>query len=454
VQPDRPAEDNPQGTGLPPRDPVPVPRPEPLDPPTWRAARLSRRPATDAQRDEEPAESPDEAAQPEATKTSTSYPTVVPADPAPPVVPPAEVRPEPNRFAGPSLRFGRPASAEPPPIAAAPPRPLPTPGAGRLIRVGMWGATSGGKTTFLAALPLAVLSESGDHSRWTINGATPEATEFLLEMTELLDHERRFPQGSMAGTPLSWHIFGEPDDEPDPASRGRRGRGLLGRPAADREPVEFVLDLQDMPGRWFLMGKNKDDAVKAAVLKHLAESDGLLYLFDPILDATKEAGDQGNFQFFHGVLEHLVYQLRREGKLVNGRLPHHVAVCITKFDHPVLFSKALRSDWVSTHQATNQPHIPNKHADKFFDWLCDQMPDSGAARVRAALGRYFHPDRVAYFVCSAIGFRLGEGGRFDPSDYANVETADDVPRIRDAVRPINILEPVIGLERRIRTGSW
>jgi hypothetical protein len=154
------------------------------------------------------------------------------------------------------------------------------------------------------------------------------------------------------------------------------------------------------------------------------------------------------------VLDYLQSHLRKGDKLVGERLPHHVAVCITKFDDPALFDTALRTGWVSTHPGTGQPYVPNSHADRFFAWLCAQLPGTGANRVRAALRKYFHEDRVAYFVCSAIGFRIGPGGLFDSRDYANVTIVNGEPRIREAVHPINVLEPVIALERRIRTGSW
>lgn len=470
-----PQDDDVQGSGLPPREPVSPTRPQPLDPLDWRLPNqpawspsptsdddaphgagtqpgpeaVTGPPGTSARGDRREARG-DAAGEPGASVEHTA--PAAPQAQQIPVAQPTPAVPDARQSENMALRFrrrspGESSTSRPPSRSIAS-----TSRSEPLVRVGIWGAAGGGKTTFLAALPLAVLSAPDENGSWTISGATDEASEFLLEMTQLLDHEKRFPQSSQLGMPLSWYIAGEP--RPRPAQR--RGWGLLpgDRRTGDQSEIEFVLDLQDMPGGWFVLDRKQDEEIKETVLNKLADADGLLYLFDPVRDVTKEEDEQGNFRYFQSVLEHLMTRLRRDGKLVRNRLPHHVAVCVTKFDHPALFNAALKSDWASTHPVTNQPYIPDRDASKFFGWLCEQTAGSGADRVRRALEQYFLADRVAYFVCSAIGFRLDEHGAFDPSDYANVVTVDNEPRIRDRVRPINILEPVVALERRIRTGKW
>ena len=96
------------------------------------------------------------------------------------------------------------------------------------------------------------------------------------------------------------------------------------------------------------------------------------------------------------------------------------------------------------------PYIPEGHGEAFFDWVCRGRQGQSAELVRDALHNFFHFDRVEYFACSAVGFKLNPQGVFDYGDYPNVELENGKPRIRSLVRPINVLEPLVRLEGRIR----
>lgn len=69
--------------------------------------------------------------------------------------------------------------------------------------------------------------------------------------------------------------------------------------------------------------------------------------------------------------------------------------------------------------------------------------------VRDGLATFFHPDRITYYATSAIGYRLNPQHIFDYNNYANVEEVEGRPRICTSPEPINVLEPLIDLERRI-----
>ncbi|GAB3841960.1 hypothetical protein GCM10027610_051940 [Dactylosporangium cerinum] len=328
------------------------------------------------------------------------------------------------------------------------------------VRIGLWGATGGGKTTYLGALGIASIRGCSEDGRWNVGGVSTEATKFLTDMTDLLARGRRFPAASIGVEPLSWFVHGDlrtgPEDQDRAPVKERRGwfRGHSSPARPSRAQIEFVLQLQDIPGNRFLL--DEANPADERVLDNLCESDGLLYLFDPIRDTLADDGQQGNFEYFNRVLQHLRTRLWERDRLVEGRLPHHVAVCVTKFDDPIVFAQAVDAGAVSLDGGPrNQPHVPNgRKAHKFFDWLCDHAPSSGADLVRDALSVNFHADRVAYFVCSSIGFSLNRDHVLDLSDYSNVLIIDGEPRIRDQIYPINVLEPLIGLERRITTGSW
>lgn len=73
--------------------------------------------------------------------------------------------------------------------------------------------------------------------------------------------------------------------------------------------------------------------------------------------------------------------------------------------------------------------------------------------MRDALASFFHPENISYYASSAIGFRLNPQHVFDYRNYANVEIVEGQRRICTSPEPINVLEPLIDLERRIRTGK-
>ncbi|GAA4262706.1 hypothetical protein [Dactylosporangium darangshiense] len=317
------------------------------------------------------------------------------------------------------------------------PAPVMPPSAGaRLpsVRIGIWGGTASGKTTFLAALPIAVANDPATYGTWRVSGTTEEATRFLLDGVDTLTRQRQFPNATLAPARLAWSFHGE-TIEPG------RGPSLLRRRPRRRES-EFVLEIQDAPGVAYSQNRVAPD-----VVDFLAEANGILYLFDPL------AGDAAtdNFQYFYGVLQMLVARTAAVGKLERGRLPQHVAVCVTKFDDPVIFNNAVRAGFVTQDADGGRlPKVPDTHAQAYFDWTCQNHRHSGAPLVREALRTFFLAERVSYFATSAIGFHLNWSDTFDFRDFINIEHVEGRPRVRGLARPINVIEPLVTLERGIR----
>lgn len=151
---------------------------------------------------------------------------------------------------------------------------------------------------------------------------------------------------------------------------------------------------------------------------------------------------------------------------MEGYLPHRIAVCITKFDHPDVFERARQAGLV-TFRRDGRPQVTGKNAEILFGMICDGSfwndPDreaSSARFVRDELRRRFHPDRIQYFVTSSIGFRQRPvhdpakrrwaASSFDPEDYVNFhELAAGEIRIRGPITPVNVLEPLLSLQPRI-----
>jgi hypothetical protein len=329
-----------------------------------------------------------------------------------------------------------------------------------LGRIGLWGAPGCGKTTFLAALNVAV--NQAAIQELVIFGVDDASTDFLVDNTARLTGDRRFPEATVNGSQYSWVIRMQ-TQVPE--------RRKFGRQTMVTVPLELNVDLLDEPGRVFKdtqndppetggagrnLGYDDDDDLDAdgdtdappteeSVMDQLASCDGLLLLFDP----TREWKDGDAFNYFQGTLLRIA-QRRMVGQATpSGRLPHYVAVCATKFDHPEVYRRAKNRGYRSFSVADPNmfPRVADELAEKFFVELVRQSERGNADLVANALRRYFEPDRVRFFVTSAIGFyKSHKAARFQEADFMNtVRQQDGNYQIRGAIHPINVVEPLIWL---------
>jgi hypothetical protein len=331
----------------------------------------------------------------------------------------------------------------------------PAPPATRVLRrIGLWGAPRSGKTTYLAALNVAVVRSRRD---LLLYGVDDEATEFLAENTDLLTRERRFPPATQALRPLSWAMQ-MPTQRVQPSRFGKFGKRVV-----ETVPVQLNLDLLDAPGGSFSsvpgqgggpanisgLGFDDDDASapddpEAELIDHLASCDGIVFLFDPI----REQREGDAYQYFQGTLLRIAQRRLGQGGRVSARLPQYVAVCITKFDDPSVYRRA-RLGGYRTFDESDPYMFPRVHDDfaaTFFAELCRVSDLGDADLVSGAIRQYFMPERVRYFITSAIGFYVGKASRFREQDYQNaVPDGSGEMRIRGAIRPINVVEPLLWL---------
>jgi len=322
-----------------------------------------------------------------------------------------------------------------------------------VIRIGLWGAPGSGKTTFLAALNAAMLhAQSSGNGTWTVRGAG-DADEFLVRNTNILTIQRRFPPASQVITQMSWRFNGDLGNS--------RLAGRVRVPLGGTRYVEFRLDLQDVPGGYYRydafggwgdagQGAGLSEVDWEHIVQHLARCDALVYLFDPVREARY--GD--SFEFFQGTLQRVARRADEWGRLRGPRLPHHLAVCVTKFDHPTVFHRAVKAGFVT--QDSDDPMLPrvgHGHARQFFERVCKDLPGATAEFVKLAIETNFDAARVAYFVTSSVGFWVGQSGRVDLEDCFNVNTVDGEEQIRGRVRPINVLEPLVWLQTKVSSAA-
>lgn len=334
----------------------------------------------------------------------------------------------------------------------APHIPRPNP---KQVRIGLWGPPGSGKTTFLAALELAVTRYPG--ARWIMSGSDPESEKFLRETIHHLTYSKTFPQFTDQATGLVFRFNGTRDVE---------RKNFLGKRIRTTEVVEFELAVLDVPGGMYrhvpgAPGPGTDDgfevgdagdtdpAKEERLLAHLMECNGILYLFDPERD--RNSGDA--FSYFHPVLQKLTSRIMAQRTHSEPKLRHHVAVCVTKFDQPEIFQLARNGGYtVQAGEPPYMPFVPNHLADGFFRSLCED-PTTNTDLVELMLRTHFN--KIEYFVTSSVGFYTN-GRRFELYDSHNVERVGPGPeglRIRGKVQPINVFEPLLWLFDSLHLGG-
>jgi hypothetical protein len=315
--------------------------------------------------------------------------------------------------------------------------------------IAMWGAPGSGKTTLLAALDIALTRKNTD---WKIVGADPASIDYLIEKTMALSAGKAFPEASRALERYHWLLIGP--EEPR--------NGLWRRKAKSSGPPRIGISLLDAPGGWF--GGRRRAPVdqetpldQQVLLDNLVQSKGIVFLFDPIREF--KVGDA--FDHLHAPLTRLAGRVLGSEGSIGGKLPHHIAVCITKFDDPRVLATAERIGVLDI--AADDPHdfprVKDEDAPQLFQELCAISASGNADMVLNALDKFFQRDRIKFFVSSSIGFYLDQRTNvFNPEDFQNLIPEEPDPsapssgqgfRIRGQLHPINVVEPMLWLGRQL-----
>ncbi|GII90585.1 GTPase [Sinosporangium siamense] len=313
--------------------------------------------------------------------------------------------------------------------------------------IAMWGAPGSGKTTLLAALSIALSRRP--QQDWRIVGGDAPSTDFLIQNTLALSGVGEFPEATKDRNRYRWTLLGPP------AGKNGRRRGKPAQVTATR----ININLMDPPGGSFGDSHHLSTADKSELISSLEKSKGIIFLFDPIREFEK--GDAFNYLF--APLSQLASQmLASSDKYPDGKLPHHLAICITKFDELRVLQTAseltlLTTDPDDVHQF---PRVPQDDAAQLLQELCSISATGNADIMLNTLTHFFHEDRIKYYVTSSIGFYLDPMRKvFDMADPVNLvphaplsspSAAEPMPsRIRGQVHPINVVEPVLWLGQQV-----
>lgn len=296
-------------------------------------------------------------------------------------------------------------------------------------RLTVWGAPSTGKTTFLAALNLAL--DTHDEG-WRVIGGDEASADMLSKFERALVKDRVFPEATPRPELYRWELHGT---VPRKVKISRFKSRMMD------QPVVIPLELVDAPG-------GAADPISAgaarsrALFENMEQSTGLAFFFDPV----RELERRDAFEHTNSVINS-VSQRMHDRLLPGGQLPHHVAICVTKFDELPLVTSAQRLDMID-YDARGVPSVPAEDAREFLMEICKQFGDRSPERVLGRLERHFVPSRIKYFITSAIGFYVGpQTGRCDMSDFQNhIPPSPGRPAgIRGDVVPVNVAEPILWL---------
>jgi hypothetical protein len=311
-------------------------------------------------------------------------------------------------------------------------------------QIGIWGAPASGKSTFLSSLFIAT-TRATDHI--TIRGNDSASTDFLVVNTALMQNHE-FPPPTVDRPTLNWTLQMW---VPNP------NRRFL-RPGTPQIPFDFNINIQDAGGLEFeplpqvssrLQLPGGDSAENENIASYLGRCQGLLMLIDPLRERTQ--GDA--YKFFFGPL----LRMAQEQPVPAGdRMPHYVAVCVTKFDHPRVFGFARDNGYLS-YRDDDPAFLPRVHpneAERFMRHLFQdpQFQDPPSRDIELVIGglrQYFYPDHVKYFISSAVGFDIDPSEPFDQDSYMNVSETTAGAEIVGAVRPINVVEPMVWLGEQL-----
>ncbi|MFC4530276.1 hypothetical protein [Sphaerisporangium dianthi] len=298
----------------------------------------------------------------------------------------------------------------------------------------------------MAALNVAFIRHAGP---WRLVGDDGPSSDLLIAHTADLLEGRRFPEATQSLAYYRWSLVGHETPPGKGLRLWRRRRAV---------PVTIQLEMADAPGGFYHRGhpSGRNEAVDA-----LAGSQGIIIFYDPLREYR--TGD--TFAYLHGALTELAERMLASAGLQDGMLPHHVAICVTKFDEFKVVTMADRLGLLTadSDESPGFPQVAPEDAEELFAQLCQVSASGDAKLMLPALKQFFRPERIKFFVSSSIGFYVDpRTGTFDRDDFQNLvpdtsepwgDQAGRAPRIRGSLYPVNVMEPVTWLARHMSPGT-
>ena len=338
------------------------------------------------------------------------------------------------------------------------------------IKIGLWGASSAGKTTFVAALGRASLRQTFG---WSVHTVGPNETDVVSTQAQINlrkwqgELQRlRFPTSTQTpGEVYTW-VLSRPLPPPANPNQGGLG-GLFGgmfggavapAPAAQPATENVILHVRDVSGEFFSLG-TENAAVQDQVMRDFAGYDGLIYLYDP---APNPNGEQGTFQNC----------VQNMGPALINK---YLAACITKIDDSRVYFDPQTRDVLSQRRIIDSTQWADATSPPaLMETLFHYVAPVHHLGIRNA----FDANRVAYYATTSSGFKSSKMAEhyWDGIDWDDVQNSrqaeivesknagnDDLqqngssentatfkPVMVSPATPINVLEPFLWMYERMR----
>jgi hypothetical protein len=146
------------------------------------------------------------------------------------------------------------------------------------------------------------------------------------------------------------------------------------------------------------------------------------------------------------------FEKQNAALIVRGRLPQHLAFCITKFDDDGIFRQLLDEDLIALDSSDpSQPPFV-KEPERAFEFLADDL-------TVQTVKSYFRKERINFFGTTSVGFYVDrETGKVDIRRCGNIKIEKkeyldtngqksemELHTIKSKVNPIGVIEPVLWL---------
>jgi hypothetical protein len=321
------------------------------------------------------------------------------------------------------------------------------------VRVGIFGSTGSGRTTFLAILGICCTDWTATpwrrNEQWRIRLASPETMSFVADCHSAFLANGRFPAATIpkqaAAVPLSFLL--------ERRRLVRRRSRLIWR--REESLAKVTMTLEDWAGDDF------GDAERPAnAYQYLAESDVLIYFFDPTYDYdSPRRPRRHSVEYFARAQADLGLAAYQSNSTLHRFLPQHIAVCVPKLDEQEVFDMAVDYGCLRTDPATELPWVPPKHAGRLFEAITYRQRSAESDLLRRLVTSSFDPARTSFHALSSIGFWADEDGDFDEENVCNraevLEAESQSPepewRLRtpvEHIRPVHVLDPLIAVVER------
>lgn len=188
------------------------------------------------------------------------------------------------------------------------------------MKIGLWGGSGSGKTSFLASLLYATQHNADG---WTMTPASMADTATIDMVGEWLDtmSKGEFVPGTRRVPDMFSVVLQQNNVVPEQIHNHGPVAALRGRirnaPIPVQQPPVFNLSVKDVPGELFDPERRNRRAESNEIISYFNECDGLLMLYNPL---NLPANDR-MFSFTSFLLQHSSTRF--------------VAVCMTKIDDPV-----------------------------------------------------------------------------------------------------------------------